>query len=495
MESRFDTVLAVYTGSVLGSLTLIRANDDLQPSATSTSAVDFDAVEGTTYQIAIDGYHGTTGAWRLSWQLGKPVNDDFTGAVVLVGSSGSRSDCNLLASSELGEPSHAGTPAGKSLWYAWTALTSGNYAFNTYGSHVDTTLGVYTGTELTGLTSVAQNDNVDGNTSVSRVVFNATAGVTYRIAVDGYAFNGYVGQGLFRLNWSGTPAPNDRRANAIPLAGNTGMVDGANFFGSVEIGETNILAQPGGRSIWYAWTPASSGVATLSTAGSVIDTLLGVYLPGADGSLPMVAESDDIDPNADIRQSRVIFAVQGGVTYLVAIDGYGGEEGAIRLAWETKPEPVLLSVSADCVLNKLIVTFSEPLSSAGPRSNHEISDGTRVLSAVLADGGRAVWLFTDPLAAGVSYTLTMDKMQDLAGNLIPAGPARPFACSSGCGPAATLTIQRETSTTAIISWDGQGQLQSAPTLTGPWAAVSGAASPYTATLADVGNQFFRVICN
>ena len=53
------------------------------------------------------------------------------------------------------------------------------------GSSFDTTLGVYTGTTVGSLTSIAQDDE-GGVGSSSRVVFTATAGVTYQIAVDGY---------------------------------------------------------------------------------------------------------------------------------------------------------------------------------------------------------------------------------------------------------------------------------------------------------------------
>ena len=55
MESDFDTVLAVYTGSDTSSLTEISSNDD-QNGLDWTSQVGFSAVAGTTYHIAVDGY-------------------------------------------------------------------------------------------------------------------------------------------------------------------------------------------------------------------------------------------------------------------------------------------------------------------------------------------------------------------------------------------------------------------------------------------------------
>jgi hypothetical protein len=51
---------------------------------------------------------------------------------------------------------------------------------------------VYNGTSLTGLSTVASNDDDPaGGTLTSAVTFNAVAGQTYWIAVDGY--NGATG--------------------------------------------------------------------------------------------------------------------------------------------------------------------------------------------------------------------------------------------------------------------------------------------------------------
>ncbi len=57
--SGFDTLLAVYTGSNTSSLTLVVANDDADWDYTST--VGFDAVAGTQYQIAVDGWAASQG--------------------------------------------------------------------------------------------------------------------------------------------------------------------------------------------------------------------------------------------------------------------------------------------------------------------------------------------------------------------------------------------------------------------------------------------------
>ena len=53
--SGFDTVMAVYTGTILSNLVVVASNDDASDS-TLQSQVSFNAVAGTVYQIAVDGY-------------------------------------------------------------------------------------------------------------------------------------------------------------------------------------------------------------------------------------------------------------------------------------------------------------------------------------------------------------------------------------------------------------------------------------------------------
>lgn len=63
--SNFDTVLGVYTGAVVSSLTTIVSNDDDAGTPFLTSRVHFDAIGATTYHIAVAGYGGDTGSVNL----------------------------------------------------------------------------------------------------------------------------------------------------------------------------------------------------------------------------------------------------------------------------------------------------------------------------------------------------------------------------------------------------------------------------------------------
>jgi hypothetical protein len=69
-------------------------------------------------------------------------------------------------------------------------------SFDTIGSRFDTLLAVYTGNSVSSLAPVA-SDNDSGPNRSSRVVFNAVAGTSYRLTIDGSSGSG----GITALNW------------------------------------------------------------------------------------------------------------------------------------------------------------------------------------------------------------------------------------------------------------------------------------------------------
>ena len=156
-----------------------------------------------------------------------PANDQFAGALVLSGSAAIVIGQNVTATKETGEPAHAGDPGGRSVWYRWTAPSSGTWAFDTAGSSFDTTLGVYTGSAVNALTLIGSDDDAREDRS-SRVTFTAVAGTAYRIAVDGFG----GANGDFALKLLPTLAPEviyetgfeaaQGFSTSLPLAGQGG---------------------------------------------------------------------------------------------------------------------------------------------------------------------------------------------------------------------------------------------------------------------------------
>jgi len=146
----------------------------------------------------------------IGWSTGPPppppsppANDNFANAQLIGGCSGSVTGTNAGGTHEPGEPSHdSATPpdlGAASVWYQWQAPGTGSVTITTAGSNYDTMLGVYTGTSVSTLTTIAKNDDVDpGIVRTSTVTFDPIAGTIYRIAVDGWGGE----TGSITLNWT-----------------------------------------------------------------------------------------------------------------------------------------------------------------------------------------------------------------------------------------------------------------------------------------------------
>ena len=201
-EGDFDTVLAVYTGVALNALTAVASSND--DCADTGSIVSFVTAPNTDYWIAIDGVGGATGEFEFDW-FQRPHNDDRADAEPITGESGTLVVSNELASLEPNEPEPAGE-GGASVWYSWTAPSSGPVRFDSCSSAVnDTLLAVYEGDSSTPL---AADD--DFCASGSLISLTAEAGKAYRLSVDGY-FGEQFDDTI--LNWSRQGAPPTPPAN------------------------------------------------------------------------------------------------------------------------------------------------------------------------------------------------------------------------------------------------------------------------------------------
>ena len=351
--SSFNTLLGIYRGSSVTALTADASNDDEPPGGLVTSRVsDLAVTAGTVYRFAVDGFGGATGSVNLTWNLTAPApaNDLFAGAATLTGATGTTAGTNVAATKEAGEPGHAGNAGGSSVWYSWTAPVTGTLHLSTQGSTFDTLLAIYQGSAVGALTPKASNDDDPNETGVitSRIDdFPVTAGQIYRIAVDGYLHDGTVGAGQIALAWQttvvGPPPANDSFASAIALAGAGGTLPGTNADATKQAGEPNHAGNAGGRSVWYSWTAPATGQLSVSTGGSDLDSLLGVYVGANVGSLVVTAQNDDENFDQGVYTSTVSgVPVLGGQTYRIAVDGYntgtGAASGAFTLTWAFSDE-------------------------------------------------------------------------------------------------------------------------------------------------------------
>lgn len=257
---------------------------------------------------------------------GPVSNDTFNNATLLTGPPLSISQYNDCASKEPGEPNHVGNAGGHSVWFTWTPDSNQTAIVTTRRSDFDTLLAVYIGGAVSGLNLVASNDDVSSTIRQSAVSFAASAGTVYRIAVDGY--NGAVGTVVLNLN----PPANDDFAAAFAITGAFGATNSYTIGASKEAREPAHAFDVGGHSVWYSWTAPISGPVEFNTAGSTFDTTLAIYLGNDVTNLSLMAENDD-DTEAGLHTSRLSFDATAGVTYQIAIDGYGGDFGNFNLNW------------------------------------------------------------------------------------------------------------------------------------------------------------------
>ena len=326
-----DTVLGVYTGSAVDALTEVASNDDggCLDNLPIFSRVVIEAAAGTTYFIAIDGFNGEQSGFTLSvHDATPPPNDSFASAIPIDAALPASIDAsNINATTEPAEPAHAGLPAAASVWFSWTPDATADVEIDTCIRGFDSVLVVYTGDAVSGLTTIASNDDGCGGNHQSKLAFPARAGTTYHIAVDGYQ----GAQGLFTLTVTDASAPpNDALANAEELSGALPLVTtGDNVGATKELGEPDHAGDAGGASVWYRWTASTTGTVEVSTCGegTGIDSLLAVYTgTSVDTLVPVASNDDDCS-----RQSRLAFAAAAGEASLIAVDGWHGGQGGITL--------------------------------------------------------------------------------------------------------------------------------------------------------------------
>jgi hypothetical protein len=82
---------------------------------------------------------------------------------------------------------------------------------------------------------------------------------------------------------------------------------------------------------------------------------------------------------------------------------------------------------------QVVVDFDEPVAAAAAEDigSYAISDGVTVAVATLAENGRTVELVTSALASGLAYELTVNGVEDLVGNPIPADSTAGFELAVG----------------------------------------------------------------
>jgi hypothetical protein len=299
---------------------LIEVASDDDDGGFLTSALEFNAQAGTTYQIAIDGLSGQSGDIVLSWNLvataetlpeivTQPVSQTVNpgdGATFSVGVSGT----GLVYQ-----------------WYFNDAIMAGATSSNLVVSNVQIgNVGTYKAQVSRGTRSVFSEEaalQINGT--------EAGSGAQREQATDKYA------DVFLEAQSAGAQKQEvklQRHVRRLSLARGYSGTQIFNTFGSVkEPGEPNHCGVIGGASQWFAYKAESSGTLLVSTEGSDFDTVLAVYTGnGADFGSLTTAGCDD-NSGADGKSSVVRIAAGAGTIYYIVVDGVKAATGHVKLSY------------------------------------------------------------------------------------------------------------------------------------------------------------------
>ncbi len=274
---------------------------------------------------------GATTSWAA------PVNDNFASASTLVTGT-AVTGTNVAATMQAGEAIPAAYDASSyasTVWWNWTAPSSGVFNVNTIGSDFDTVLAVWTGSAVNALTAVADDDE-SGGSSTSALSFTAAAGTVYRIAVAGWG-PGITGNVNLVLSAPAPPPPNDNFANAILISGALPKSIAITGFDSAttEAGEPPFRQGTPVKTVWWKWIPTSATPVILSAGAGYESDEVGVFTGGSVGSLAGATA-------VVASQGSFVFTPVAGTTYYlrVSLDPFSGARSTSTLSIRVWNPPV-----------------------------------------------------------------------------------------------------------------------------------------------------------
>lgn len=142
---------------------------------------------------------------------------------------------------------------------------------------------------------------------------------------------------ILGLSEGATPVfGNNNFANAQVITSLPFSADQNTFGSTVEPGEPISPADclevtTKGATVWFRYTPATSGTFTIDTFGSSFDTVLAVYTGSVLNTLTLVECDDDTDG----LQSEVTLSGSAGVPYRIQAGGYNGIAGNLSVTVRT----------------------------------------------------------------------------------------------------------------------------------------------------------------
>ncbi len=215
--------------------------------------------------------------WPAGARADAPANDDFADAQALVTGVAVNGDTSEASAEESEPPPSAGNGPNHSVWCRWTPQSGGLARISACGSAFDTVVAVYGGSALQGIfaTRLANNDGGCGAGDASMVHLRVTAGVTYRVVLDGWSYGDAGAYSLVAdvLGDPGPPPANDEVGDPFGVSGTQLHETGTNVGATSGWNEWPASAT---QLVWWRWTSPVSGQVRVDTCASGFDTVLGV---------------------------------------------------------------------------------------------------------------------------------------------------------------------------------------------------------------------------
>jgi len=228
------------------------------------------------------------------------------------------------ATRESGEPLHGGALGQGSLWWEWTAPSSGRWRLvpQTVGWPFPLLVGIYRGISLDSLTPV----KTARNATRGEVVFDSQAGETFVLAVD----NPNAGTGTFRFDLvPDSPPANDNFAFAAPLEGLSPGWTASNVGATREANEpAHAGAGVPQASAWWSWQAPLSSPVLLNFNGVTVAGPPGVSVYQGDSLENLERVADNAAGGG--RASHLVFAAMAGKTYRIALDTPAADAGLFQ---------------------------------------------------------------------------------------------------------------------------------------------------------------------
>ena len=207
------------------------------------------------------------------------------------------------------------------------------------------------------------------------------------------------------------PPPNDNIANAIVIPGD-GTYTGTNAEATQEPdpGDAASCVGSATNSVWWTFTPGSTGTLTVSTDGSSFDTVLTFHQPGT------TEIACDDDGGAGFQSLLTNIPVTGGQPVLIRIAGFGASSGDITFTLDgpaaagpgltITPAAVAFPATTVGQTRTQVVTITNTGTTTVNLASVAYTGSPSITASAVAPG---------PVAAGASRTTTLTFAPTAAG--------------------------------------------------------------------------------